>query len=72
MVSGSARAQIVSVWHNFASGQICLMRPSQREAVRYTPRSRCDGTTAVMRLFLSHHGLSLSAFRRQAWLGQGN
>ncbi|MEN9358492.1 MAG: hypothetical protein RL095_27 [Verrucomicrobiota bacterium] len=37
MVSGSAKAQIEGAWHSFGSGQVCLMRPGQREAVHYTP-----------------------------------
>jgi AraC-like DNA-binding protein len=37
MVSGIARAQIDGAWHNFGAGQVCLMRPGQRESVHYTP-----------------------------------
>lgn len=37
MLSGNARAQIDGAWHNFGSGQVCLMRPGQRETVHYTP-----------------------------------
>jgi hypothetical protein len=37
LISGSARAHIEGTWHYFGAGQVCLMRPNQRETVHYTP-----------------------------------